>query len=265
MDSRPATGAEAGAVARCITLAFATDPVWEPALRRSDGRTDHCEPYWRLFVDGAMGYGTVRVTAGLEAVAVWLPPGGTELTEGLQAALDALLASALDDEARAAMATLYERFEASRAPHPEHYYLSLLATDPEHRGRGIGQSLLAADLRRWDAAGAPAYLESTNPGNDHRYGRAGFQAIGGFHAVRDDAGSPRCGGRPVARRPCRRSVVPSISPVVASEGSRQDRPGRRSTRAADPARGASGRDPRHPPRRTRPRGASGHDSRIPPP
>jgi hypothetical protein len=33
----------------------------------------------------------------------------------------------------------------------------------------------------------PGYLESTNPGNDHRYMRAGFRPIGGFRAVRDDA------------------------------------------------------------------------------
>jgi GNAT superfamily N-acetyltransferase len=85
------------------------------------------------------------------------------------------------------MATLYERFDASRAPLAEHYYLSLLATHPDHRGRGVGQALLGADLALWDAAGVHAYLESTNPGNDHRYMRAGFRPIGGFRAVRDDA------------------------------------------------------------------------------
>jgi GNAT superfamily N-acetyltransferase len=69
----------------------------------------------------------------------------------------------------------------------EHAYLSLLATHPERRGRGIGQALLAEDLAHWDAHGAPTYLESTNPANDHRYARLGFQPDGGFRAVRDDA------------------------------------------------------------------------------
>jgi len=187
VDSRPASPAEAGAVARCITLAFATDPVWEPALRRADGRVDHHEPYWRLFVDGAMRYGTVRMTPGGEAVSVWLPPGGTELSDDQQAALDQLLDASLDAVGRAAMATLYERFEASRSPLGAHYYLSLLATNPDHRGRGVGQALLAADLAAWDREGVPSYLESTNPGNDHRYMRAGFRPIGGFRAARDDA------------------------------------------------------------------------------
>ena len=82
---------------------------------------------------------------------------------------------------------LFERFEASRAPLADHYYLSLLATHPDHRGRGIGQALLAANLASWDDADVPAYLESTNPANDHRYARAGFRPIGRFETVRDRA------------------------------------------------------------------------------
>jgi predicted GNAT family acetyltransferase len=63
----------------------------------------------------------------------------------------------------------------------------LLATHPDQRGRGVGQALLAANLERWDRDRVPAYLESTNPANDHRYERAGFRRVGGFRAVRNDA------------------------------------------------------------------------------
>jgi hypothetical protein len=47
----------------------------------------------------------------------------------------------------------------------------------------------------------PAYLESTNPANDHRYERAGFRSVGGFTAVLDDAPvtafwRPAAGGTP---------------------------------------------------------------------
>jgi GNAT superfamily N-acetyltransferase len=187
MDVRPATASDTDAIARCIALAFASDPVWELALRRPDRGTDHHEPYWRLFVEGAMRYGTVRMVPGGEAVSVWLPPGGTELSAEQQVDLEALLEAALEPSARSSLTALYERFERSRSGLPDHYYLSLLATDPDHRGKGVGQALLAADLAEWDRVGLPAYLESTNPANDHRYARAGFRTIGGFRAVRDDA------------------------------------------------------------------------------
>ena len=183
--NRAATTQDIDAVTRCITLAFATDPVWEPALRRADGRTDHHEPYWRMFVKAAVDQETAFMTERGEAVAVWVPPGGDELPPAGVEALDVFLDRNLDRDGVAAMHTLYERFEASRVPLGAHYYLSLLATHPDHRGRGIGQALLAANLAAWDDADIPAYLESTNPSNDHRYARAGFRAIGGFHTVRD--------------------------------------------------------------------------------
>jgi GNAT superfamily N-acetyltransferase len=116
-----------------------------------------------------------------------VPPGGDELPPAGVEALDVFLDEQLDAASVGAMHTLYERFEASRAPLEPHYYLSLLATHPDHRGRGIGQALLAANLAAWDDAGVPAYLESTNPANDHRYERAGFRSIGGFETVIDPA------------------------------------------------------------------------------
>ena len=187
MESRPAADAELDAVTEVIASAFGDDPIWGPALSRSDGETAHLVPYWRLFVEGAHRFGTVQVAPALEAVSVWLPPGGEELDPAGVRAFAALIESALEPDVLADLLVLFERFEASRAPLGEHAYLSLLATHPEHRGRGIGQQLLAADLARWDAAGIPAYLESTNPANDHRYARAGFRPIGGFGAVRNEA------------------------------------------------------------------------------
>jgi GNAT superfamily N-acetyltransferase len=66
-------------------------------------------------------------------------------------------------------------------PHDEpHYYLSLLAADPRHRGHGFGMALLAENLAEVDRDGKPAYLESTNPENDHRYERQGFVRCGDF-------------------------------------------------------------------------------------
>jgi GNAT superfamily N-acetyltransferase len=187
MASRPIDVSEVNSVAATIALAFAADPVWEPALRRRDGRTDHHEPYWRLFVEGAARFGTVRTIDDGGAVSVWLPPGEAELTDDQAARLATLLRQSLDAPGVEAIETLYRRFDASRAARPPHVYLSLLATHPEQRGRGIGQLLLAQDLDVWDELGSPAYLESTNPANDHRYVRAGFRTDGGFSAVQDDA------------------------------------------------------------------------------
>ena len=188
MTVRKARPTDVDQVTECITLAFASDPVWAVALARADGGTAHHGPYWRLFVEGAIRFETVSIADDGAAVSIWLPPNGSELSEAQAEALEELLARSLDAPSIAAIHELYGRFEASRARQPAaHYYLSLLATHPDHRGRGVGQSLLADDLARWDAAGVPSYLESTNPANDHRYERLGFRPIGGFDAVLDSA------------------------------------------------------------------------------
>jgi GNAT superfamily N-acetyltransferase len=186
MAARLATSRELDRATETITLAFAEDPVWSVALARPDGRVDHHVPYWRLFVDGAFEQGGIWVLDDA-AVAVWIPPGGRELSESGITELERFNVASLGDAGARDMGELYERFESNHPPTPPHAYLSLLATHPDHRGKGVGQQLLAQTLASWDAAGAPTYLESTNPGNDHRYERAGFRRVGGFTAVRDGA------------------------------------------------------------------------------
>lgn len=60
-------------------------------------------------------------------------------------------------------------------PHDRpHWYLNVIATRPSHQGRGLGARALRAVLEQCDAAGEPAYLESSNPRNQTLYRRHGF-------------------------------------------------------------------------------------------
>jgi GNAT superfamily N-acetyltransferase len=187
MVSQAATAKDVGSVVETLTLAFLHDPVWGLALTRPDGSTAHHAAYWRLYVEGALPYSTVFMTPDASAVSVWLPPGGSDLSDDGEVALERLVETTLEPAAAEAMVELWGRFEANHPRDVPHAYLSLLATHPDHRGHGIGQALLAEDLAHFDAAGVPAYLESTNAGNDHRYERAGFRRVGGFRAVIDGA------------------------------------------------------------------------------
>jgi GNAT superfamily N-acetyltransferase len=187
MVARPATLDHLALVTQTLSLAFRHDPVWRVALAKPDGSAVHHAAFWQLYVEGALRYSTVFMTEDASAVSVWVPPGGTELSNAGEKAVDRLVRANLEPVAVTAMFDLWERFAVNH-PHDEaHAYLSLLATHPDQRGQGIGQRLLAENLARWDAEHVPAYLESTNPANDHRYERAGFRRIGGFRAVLDDA------------------------------------------------------------------------------
>lgn len=169
-----------------LMLAFSTDPVWAPALARSDGNTDHIRPMWRAYVDASLGYGTAWVVDDSAAVALWTPPGEPEMPEETEAEVLNGLEHGLEPASFDAILELFDRFEAAH-PHEPHAYLGILGTHPDYRGHGIAQQLLAENLRRLDEEATPAYLESTNPVNDHRYERAGFEKVGEFASVLNDA------------------------------------------------------------------------------
>lgn len=179
LETRRASPADWEVVTSIITLAFANDPLWSHALARSDGSTQHHARFWQLFVEGALRYPWVWLTAGAEATSVWIPPGSTEMSEVQEARLAQLargyLGSAADDYLE-----LLTRFDAAHPRDEPHYYLSLLGTHPDHRGKGIGMALLEYVLALIDADGFPAYLESSNPANNHRYAGVGFEEVGEF-------------------------------------------------------------------------------------
>ena len=64
--------------------------------------------------------------------------------------------------------------------HPEepHWYLAIIGSDPDVRGKGFGNALMRSRLERCDAEFAPAYLESSNPDNVPYYERFGFEVTG---------------------------------------------------------------------------------------
>lgn len=54
----------------------------------------------------------------------------------------------------------------------------MIGADPSRQGQGLGSALLKEGLKRCDADGVIAYLESSNPKNIPLYERYGFEVIG---------------------------------------------------------------------------------------
>lgn len=187
MDVHRVTSDGVEAAADTIAQAFKGDPVWRVALGAEERSDAELRSFWRFYVAGARRHDTAYAGEGARTVSVWIPPGEDELTEEEEREASRLVEGMLPAQQAAAMFELWERFAEARPDDRPHAYLSLLATHPDHAGHGYGMAHLAADLERWDEAGIPTYLESTNPRNDQRYARQGFVPIGGFEAVLDGA------------------------------------------------------------------------------
>lgn len=177
LPARVATPADLAAVTQTISRAFHDDPTWSWAFPDPGRRQAQYAVWWEFVIAGAMRYPWVLMTDEAEAAAVWIPPGGTEIPEEAEAELEPLLEDLLGPRA-ADVIELLARLDAAHPSEEPHFYLSLLGTSPAHAGRGLGMALLAESLERIDREGWPAYLESSNPANNHRYERHGFAKVG---------------------------------------------------------------------------------------
>jgi GNAT superfamily N-acetyltransferase len=172
---RVATERDLDALTATFTAAYATVPLWSWAFPEQEGLA----AWWRFLIRSALRYPWVWIAEDCAAASVWIPPGGDELAEEEEASIEPLLGEILGPRFPVVM-ELLRRFENAHPTEPPHYYLSLLGTHPEHRGKGLGMALLADNLARFDTEGAPAYLESSDPVNARRYERLAFVRIGEF-------------------------------------------------------------------------------------
>jgi GNAT superfamily N-acetyltransferase len=179
VSARVATQEEVTAVTETMALAFYEDPVWSWAFPDPRRRLEQHRKIWGLIIESAVGDGWVWLAEGYAAAALWIAPGRPELTPEDEERIGTLVVEMMGDGATRVLDT-FERFEAAHPREKEHCYLSLLGTHPDHRGKGIGMGLLAENLRRIDADGMPAFLESSNPANDRRYEGLGFVPCGAF-------------------------------------------------------------------------------------
>lgn len=179
MRTRVAEETDLERIGETLARAFEHDPLWGWAFEDSERerKLASLAVVFGFFADAALGLGWVRVTDGVEAVALWVPPGAPEMSPADEARLPGVIDAACGPESAPRVAQLLGAFERNHPHEPPHYYLSLLATHPDHAGHGHGLGLVADCLAEIDAGDppAPAFLESSNPGNVPRYERLGFR------------------------------------------------------------------------------------------
>ncbi len=161
-----------------FAAAFQDDPVMafifpDPEVRRA--RLPHL---LAVLHDGDKADGAAYVTDGLEAATLWRVPGRGRLSwrERLLGAVPMLAAT------RSALGRVLAVGRAIDAHHPAepYWYLHLAGCMPGAQGRGFGGAAIRAGLRRADADGVPAYLETGREGNLAVYRALGFGMTGAW-------------------------------------------------------------------------------------
>ena len=170
---RSVPASQRGKVVPTIVLAFAADPLVRWLWPDAGAYLSAMPELTVAFAGGAFDHGSAFCSEDHSAAALWLPPQVSPDSE----TLGALVQRTVAPDVLAEMAGVSEQMAAHHPDEP-HWYLPLIGVDPARQGRGQGAALMKHALRQFDADGALAYLESTNPRNISLYERHGFEALG---------------------------------------------------------------------------------------
>ncbi len=173
LDIRRASPSDAEEIADILAEAFCHDPVMTWMFgKASPQRVTFLELARSVYLRHGFGH----ITEG-GAAALWLPAGVKEKLP-LMGELR-LIFSTFQSGGVGALKRVQATEQVMQAGHPEapHYYLFAVGVREKMKGKGLGGRIIREGLRRADEAGAPAYLENSNPKNTPLYERLGFQAI----------------------------------------------------------------------------------------
>lgn len=172
-------------LAKLLADAFSNDPVNQWLLESHGNTQDVRTRFFHSYLTTYLRDAVVQTLPNFGGAAMWAQPGYTnpKLLDDLR---DYWRWMNLLKGASLKTARLNDRMKKLRPTQP-HWYLALLGTPAEFRGKGYGGKLLEHQLNNCDREGIMSYLESSNEANIGLYMRYGFKLTNEFTV----AGSPR--------------------------------------------------------------------------
>ncbi len=162
--------------------AFLDDPLWRATFLDADKRLELLVGMLTGAVKAtAAARGVAETTPGVDAVALWLPPGrniGFWAMVRSGFALPRFTMSLPAKDRNRMMAVLRQLEERRKALMPDpHWYLTTIGVEPERQGEGLGSTLLRSGIRRADHENTSIFLDTETSGNVAFYQHFGFEVI----------------------------------------------------------------------------------------
>jgi len=175
----PKEYALAGAV---LGRAFQADPMWRATFSDPDTRPELLAAMFTGLTKATdAARGLAEATHGIDAVALWLPPGkdiGIWAMVKSGFALPRFVMSLPAPYRKRMMAVFRQLEERKKALMPDpHWYLSAIGVDPGRQGEGLGSTLVRSGIHRADADHTSIYLETQTEGNVGFYQYLGFEVL----------------------------------------------------------------------------------------
>ena len=166
--------------ANTLAEAFFDDPLMHIVAPNEKKRTIVAPWFFAKSIAYGLRWGEVSCNDDASAVAIWFPPGNTDITLGrmLRVGIGALpFRAGVNGFVRfmRALSAVEKFHKAVKGPH---WYLMAVGTSPTRQGTGLGSSLLKLGTSKADAAGIPCYLETATESNVAFYSKRGFEVTG---------------------------------------------------------------------------------------
>lgn len=168
------------AAAKTLADAFWDDPLMHIVAPNEKKRAAVGPWFFANSIAYGMRWGEASCNDDASAVAVWFPPGKTDLTAGrmLRVGMGALPFRAGISGTVRFMRALSATEKFHKAVEGPHWYLMAIGTSPSRQGTGLGSALLELGTAQADAAGIPCYLETGTESNVAYYSKRGFEVTG---------------------------------------------------------------------------------------
>lgn len=157
-----------------MIAAFHDDPAWR--FMMPTGYREIGPHFAGTLFDLRVGSGDVWVAEDGLAVSMWEPPGGSPLSEAESAAAWQKYRSVAGED-RWDRLSRYDKGVYEVRPTTDHWYLGVLATHPDHQGRGLARAVTAPIRDLADSQGLECCLETSKPTNKAIYAALGFTEV----------------------------------------------------------------------------------------
>jgi GNAT superfamily N-acetyltransferase len=170
---RKATAQDVPSMVESLARAFYEDPVFQWLFPDAGKRLGQSRRYFEGRARILLRQDETYTIDGGVASAMWARPGEWHDPPVEVLRQFVALVPALGRRMPRSLAGLREIEE--RHPESPHWYLSVLGTDPQRQGEGLGSALLKPVLDECDRLEIPAYLETGTERNVAFYTRHGFR------------------------------------------------------------------------------------------
>jgi GNAT superfamily N-acetyltransferase len=168
---RTASPDERSGVVATVVSAFAEDPGWAFIFGEEYERlTGH---FVEALFDLRVASHNIWVTDDLAATAMWESPGTSDAAPADAESIWARYRAIAGADAFGRLTGYHEAVTAVRPAEP-HWYLGVLATDPQRQREGLATAVMAPIIERADRDGIACCLETSSEDNRRFYERRGF-------------------------------------------------------------------------------------------